>query len=177
MNLANRITLLRIALVPVYMAIVLARFPGSRMIALVVFVIASLTDMLDGRIARSRDMVTDFGKFMDPIADKLLVTAALLVLLWEGWLGPVEVLIFIGREFIVSGLRMVASGKGIVIAASWLGKAKTVAQMIMIIILMLENWPFSLIGLPMDSISIWAAAILTLWSMIDYVYKNRKVMQ
>ena len=139
MNLANKLTMIRIFLVPVFLVFITVKeIPYGSIIATIVFVIASLTDQLDGHIARSRNQITNFGKFMDPLADKLLVTAALVSLvelkLVAGW----AVVVILAREFAVSGLRTLAASDGIVIAASWWGKIKTVTQMIAILLLLLK---------------------------------------
>ena len=139
MNLANKLTMIRIFLVPVFLVFITVKeIPYGSIIATVVFIIASITDQLDGHIARSRNQITNFGKFMDPLADKLLVTAALVSLvelkLVAGW----AVVVILAREFAVSGLRTLAASDGIVIAASWWGKIKTVTQMIAILLLLLK---------------------------------------
>ncbi len=176
MNLPNKITLARMAMIPVYLGFALVDTPESQAIALAVFVLAALTDLVDGQIARRRNMVTDFGKFMDPIADKLLVAAATLVLLWEGRMHPIFAFIFIGREIVMGGFRLVAVGKGIVIAAGSLGKIKTVLQMAMLLVLMIDDRPFSMMT-PMGSILLWASTIFALVSLAEYIGKNRDVLE
>jgi CDP-diacylglycerol--glycerol-3-phosphate 3-phosphatidyltransferase len=146
-------------------------------IALILFCIASFTDFLDGHLARSMNLITNFGKFMDPLADKLLVTSALLGFVELGSLSSWVVMIIIAREFIVSIFRAIAASEGIVIAASWWGKSKTISQMIMIIIMLLNNYPFELIGLPMDQIFVWIATALTIISGADYIIKNKQVLK
>ena len=140
MNLPNKLTVLRVIMVPFFVFFMLTDVGGAanKWIALAIFVIASLTDMLDGKIARKYNLVTNFGKFMDPIADKLLVCSALICLVEKGALAAWIVIIIIGREFIISGFRLVASDKGVVIAASYWGKFKTVSQMLMVILLILD---------------------------------------
>lgn len=149
-------------------------------IALAVFIIASLTDLIDGKIARKYNLVTNFGKFMDPLADKLLVCAAMICLVEMGRLAAWIVIIIISREFIISGFRLVASDKGVVIAASYWGKFKTTFQMIMICLLIVNNGHFLpgytyALGLITDIVT-WIALILTVVSLIDYVWKNRSIM-
>lgn len=177
MNLANKITIARIFLVPVFMIFLLSKIPYGITIAAIIFIIAALTDSLDGYIARSRNQVTKLGKFMDPLADKLLVTAALVSLVQMGKLPAWVVVIIISREFIVSVFRAVAASDGIVIAASPWGKAKTISQIIAIIALLFNNYPFSLINFPFSTIIIWIAVILTIISGVDYIYSNKKVLK
>ena len=146
---------------------------ANKWIALALFVIASLTDMLDGKIARKYNLVTNFGKFMDPLADKLLVCSAMICLIPSGKLNTAIVIVIIAREFIISGFRLVASDSGIVIAASYWGKFKTVFQMAMIIVLIADfGGVFDLIG----EILVWIALALTVISLIDYIWKNRQVL-
>ncbi|MCT4564119.1 MAG: CDP-diacylglycerol--glycerol-3-phosphate 3-phosphatidyltransferase [Maledivibacter sp.] len=176
MNLANKITIARILLVPVFMFFLLTKIPYGVAIATIIFIIAALTDSLDGYIARSRNQVTKLGKFMDPLADKLLVTAALVSLVQMDRLPAWVVVIIISREIIVSVFRAVAASEGIVIAASPWGKAKTVSQIVAILVLLFDNYPFSLFNVPFDTIAIWVAVILTLISGYDYINKNKKVL-
>ncbi len=177
MNLANKITIARIFLVPVFMIFLLSKMPYGITIAAIIFIIAALTDSLDGYIARSRNQVTKLGKFMDPLADKLLVTAALVSLVQMGTLPAWIVVTIISREFIVSVFRAIAAAEGIVIAASPWGKAKTVSQIVAIISLLLNNYPFSLINFPFTTISLWIAVILTIVSGVDYIYSNKKILK
>ena len=207
MNLANKLTLSRIFMVPIFMVFVIPfpewvlqssylQFMQSQLtstnnfilhygnyIAAIFFIIAASTDGVDGYIARKRKQVTKFGKFLDPIADKLLVTAALIALVERnaitgngvsGWAA----MIIIGREFIVTGLRLIAAGEGIVISASNLGKIKTVAQMIAISAALLNNFPFSLLwpDLPFDRLAMLIAVIITIYSGYDYLVKNTKLL-
>ena len=167
LNLPNKLTLLRIALVPVYLLLLGA---GLDWPALIVFAIASLTDMLDGKIARKYNLITNFGKFMDPIADKLLTHTAFIMLCAMGRLHVAACIIFIAREFVVSGLRLVAVGQGHVIAAGMSGKIKTVLQMILVILLTVMQT-----SLLSDLLAL-AAAAMTLYSMIEYVWQNRAVL-
>lgn len=167
MNLPNKLTLLRMALVPVYLVLLSM---GMDWAALVVFAAASLTDMLDGKIARKRGLITNFGKFMDPIADKLLTHTAFIMLCAMGRLHVVACIIFIAREFVVSGLRLVAVEQGHVIAAGMSGKIKTVLQMLLAMLLTVI--PASLLG----DVLAFAAAAMTLYSMVEYVWQNRQVL-
>ncbi len=176
MNLPNKLTVLRVCLVPVFVVLMLWDGLGdwSGYAAAAVFIIASITDWLDGYIARRDHLVTDFGKFMDPIADKLLVCSALICLVESGALAAWIVIVIIGREFIISGFRLVASDKGVVIAASYWGKFKTVSQMLMVILLILDlGGVFDVIADVLTA----AAVILTVISLVDYMVKNRKVLE
>ena len=175
MNLPNKLTILRVLLIiPFVLCMVL---PGVGIVgkyaAVVIFIIASLTDLLDGKIARKHNLVTNFGKFMDPLADKLLVSSAIICLTANDTLAAWIVIVIIAREFIISGFRLVASDSGIVIAASYWGKFKTVAQMVMIIVLIADfGGIFDVIG----QILIWVSLILTIVSLVDYVMKNIQVL-
>lgn len=176
MNLPNKLTVLRVLMIPffvVFMITPLAEGNG-KYIALAIFCIASLTDMLDGKIARKYNLVTNFGKFMDPLADKLLVSSALICLIETGKLQAWIVLIIIAREFIISGFRLVASDSGIVIAASYWGKFKTVSHMAMIILLILDLQ--NPIMQTITNIVVWIGLILTVISLVDYVWKNKQVL-
>lgn len=177
MNLPNKITIIRIIMIPFFIAALLIDFPYHEPIAAVLFIVAALTDSLDGYLARSRNLVTDFGKFMDPLADKLLVCSALICFVQLGSVPAWMVIIIIAREFAITGLRTLAASDGIVIAASKWGKAKTISQMIAIVLLLISNWPFSLIGFPMSTIMIYIATLLTLISGVDYLIINRKVFR
>lgn len=175
MNLPNKLTVLRVIMVPFFVFFMLADVGGAanKWIALALFVTASLTDMLDGKIARKYHLVTNFGKFMDPLSDKLLVCSAMICLIPSGKLDAAIVIVIIAREFIISGFRLVASDAGIVIAASYWGKFKTVFQMAMIIVLIADlGGVFDLVG----TILIWIAVALTVISLFDYVWKNRQVL-
>ncbi|MDK2917451.1 MAG: CDP-diacylglycerol---glycerol-3-phosphate 3-phosphatidyltransferase [Candidatus Petromonas sp.] len=177
MNLANKITIARIFLIPIFMVFLLAKIPYGVTIAALIFIIAALTDSLDGYIARSKNQITKLGKFMDPLADKLLVTAALVSLVQMDKLSAWVVVVIISREFVVSVFRAIAAAEGIVIAASPWGKAKTVSQIVAIISILLNNYPFNLFGFPFASLAIWIAVILTIISGVDYVYSNRRVLK
>jgi len=177
MNLPNKITVIRILMIPFFIAALLIDFPFHQPIAAALFIIAALTDSLDGYLARSRNLVTDFGKFMDPLADKLLVCSALICFVQLGSVPAWVVIVIIAREFAITGLRTLAASDGIVISASKWGKAKTMSQMIAIVIILFNNWPFSLINFPADTIMIYVATILTIYSGIDYFILNRKVFR
>jgi CDP-diacylglycerol--glycerol-3-phosphate 3-phosphatidyltransferase len=175
MNLPNKLTVMRVILIPFFVLFMLTDLGGAygKYIALAIFIVASLTDLLDGKIARKYNLVTNFGKFMDPLADKLLVSAAMICLVEMGRLAAWMVIVIISREFIISGFRLVASDNGVVIAASYWGKFKTTFQMIMIILLILDlGGVFGTI----ENIIIWIALILTVVSLIDYLVKNRGVL-
>jgi CDP-diacylglycerol--glycerol-3-phosphate 3-phosphatidyltransferase len=176
MNLANKITLLRILMVPVFMVLMLVQFTYHMEAALIVFLAASLTDKLDGYLARKYNMITDFGKFMDPLADKLLVTGAFVVFIQLGKIDAWIVFVILAREFAVTGLRSLAAAQNVIIAASNYGKIKTVTQIVAITILFLGNFPFSLINLPMDIIMVYTALIITILSGLDYFGKNIQVI-
>ena len=170
MNLPNKLTIFRVILVIPFVALMLN---GYDLWAVAVFIIASLTDLLDGKIARKYNLITDFGKFMDPLADKLLVCAAMICLVEMGRLPAWMVIVIISREFIISGFRLVASDNGVVIAASYWGKFKTTFQMLMIIVLILNlGGVFDMIGLVLT----WIALILTVVSLINYLVKNKQVI-
>ncbi len=177
MNLPNKLTILRVILVPFFVFFMLTPyFEGyGNYIAVAIFIIASFTDFLDGYLARKHNLVTNFGKFMDPLADKLLVCAAMICLIETGQLASWIVIIIISREFIISGFRLVASDNGVVIAASYWGKFKTVSQMLMIIVLILDIQlaAFQVLG----TVLVYVALALTVISLIDYVVKNKDVLK
>lgn len=189
MNLANQITLARIFLVPIIMLFLLVRFEWgtftfagvsitySDIIATFIFIIAASTDGLDGYIARKRKIVTNLGKFLDPLADKLLITAALISLVGNGSVEAWMAIVIISREFAVTGLRLVAAAEGQIIAASKLGKLKTITQIVAIVAVMLNNFPFGTIGFPFHVLAMWLAVLITIISGIDYFVKNKKVIQ
>lgn len=177
MNLPNKLTLFRVILIPFFVFFLLAPYFNGygNYIAVAIFIIASLTDFLDGKIARKYNLVTNFGKFMDPLADKLLVCSALICLISLGRIPSWVVIIIIAREFIISGFRLIASDNGVVIAASYWGKFKTASQMLMVIVLVL-NLPgrvFSVIG----TVLIYVSLALTVISLIDYIAKNKDVLK
>ena len=174
LNLPNKLTLLRLALAPVYLVLIALGFDWP---ALIVFAVASFTDLLDGKIARKHGLVTNFGKFIDPIADKLLVMSAMLVLVGQGRMPSWVCIIMLGREFAISGFRLVAADSGKVIAAGWLGKVKTVTQMTAVILLLLlvpvTGAPLlGQTGVVLANIAMYVSAFMTLWSGVDYIVKN-----
>ena len=178
MNLPNKLTLLRIVMVPFFVLFLLLPGTAVKIIALILFIAASLTDTADGYIARKYDLVTDFGKFMDPLADKLLVCSALICMIQLNKIACWIVIIIIAREFIISGFRLIAADNGIVIAASWWGKSKTICQMVMIPVLILDictsegvAW-LHILGI----ILVWASLVLTVVSLVDYIAKNKEVL-
>ena len=175
MNLPNKLTVMRVILIPFFVAALLYENGSSqtmRIVANVIFIVASLTDLFDGKIARKYNLVTNFGKFMDPLADKLLVCSALICLIQLGQLPAWVVIIIISREFIISGFRLVAADNGIVIAASYWGKFKTTFQMIAVI-LMIFNIP---VLATVTMIMLVIAVVLTVISLVDYVAKNIEVL-
>ena len=171
MNLANKITITRVFLIPVFMVILFSNFPNSNYIAALIFTIAAATDGLDGYIARSRNQITTFGKFVDPLADKLLVSTALISMVQLGKVPAWIVVIIIAREFTI------AVSEGITIAASSLGKIKTVTQLVAIILILIDNYPFRKMGFPLDKIMLYIALLFTIISGIDYIYKNKHVLK
>ncbi|MCI5899700.1 MAG: CDP-diacylglycerol--glycerol-3-phosphate 3-phosphatidyltransferase [Firmicutes bacterium] len=174
MNVPNTLTVLRVIMIPFFVLFMIGDITNAdNYIALAIFIAASLTDTLDGYLARKNNQVTNFGKFMDPLADKLLVCAALICLMDLEKLPSWIVIIIISREFIISGFRLIAADNGIVIAASWWGKAKTISQMIMIILLIAD---FGGIFDTINQIFIYLALVLTIVSLVDYIAKNRQVL-
>lgn len=187
MNLPNKLTIFRMILIVPFVLLLLGRYYAwgwfaalfggileyVDYIALAIFIIASLTDLVDGKIARKYNLVTNFGKFMDPLADKLLVCAAMIALVELGRIPSWIVIIIISREFIISGFRLIASDNGVVIAASYWGKFKTTFQMIMVC-LMIANFPKLQL---LTDIIMWVALILTVVSLVDYLMKNKDVMK
>lgn len=180
MNLANKLTLLRVVLVPVFIAFMTIDAIWAKVIGLVVFIIASLTDMLDGQIARKRNMITTFGKFADPLADKMLTTAAFLVFMQQDIIGAWPVFIILVREFAVSGIRLAAAAEGEVIAASFWGKFKTVTQMLSIIVgitmMCIPVIPAAVTVLT-TQILVWICVLFTVISGVEYVKNNWKLMK
>ena len=176
MNLPNKLTILRTVMIPFFILFLYTDwFHGyDKIIAAVIFIAASLTDMLDGKIARKYNLVTNFGKFMDPLADKLLVCSALICLIALDRIPAWIVIVIISREFIISGFRLIAADNGVVIAASYWGKFKTVSQMIMIILLILH---FDLsVFVILEQIFIWLSLALTVISLMTYIWQNRSVL-
>lgn len=174
MNIANKITLVRIFLVPVFVLFMLTDFTEyNGIIAFIVFVIATITDKIDGTIARKYNLVTDFGKFLDPIADKLLVCSALICLTADGTIPAWITIVIIGREFIISAFRLVCADTGKTVAASWWGKSKTIAQMVTIIVLLLNIAQLKIL----EDILIYVSLVLTVVSLVDYFAKNKDVLK
>ena len=171
MNLPNKLTVLRIVLILPFLLVLYLDVPGASYIALAIFIIASLTDLLDGKIARSRNLVTDFGKFADPLADKILVMAAMLFFVDNRQMPGWALLIVILREFAVSGLRMVASDQGRVIAAGWSGKVKTASTMVCIVLMFLP------IPDLVNTLCVAVIVVTTLWSGVEYFVKNRDCLR
>ena len=172
MNLPNKLTVARFIAVPIFIVVFML---GYYYMSAIIFIAASFTDYLDGKIARKYNLVTNFGKIMDPLADKILVISALVCLVDSGQVAAWMLIVILAREFTVTGLRTVAAAQGIVIAAGMTGKIKTVLQMIAVPLLIIQNWPFSLVGVPMADIILWASVIMTIVSGTEYVYKNRQV--
>ena len=174
MNLPNKLTVFRVILIPFFVLFLLLDITAyDRWFALAIFIIASLTDFLDGHIARKYNLVTNFGKFMDPLADKLLVCSAMICLVELARIPAWVVIVIIAREFIISGFRLVASDNGVVIAASYWGKFKTTFQIVMICLMIADLEPLILI----TQIVMWVALALTVISLVDYLIKNKSVMQ
>lgn len=186
-NLPNKITISRIFLIPLFLVVMLVPFqwgemkllgaemPMTHFVGALIFIVASTTDWIDGYYARKYKLVTNLGKFLDPLADKLLVSAALIVLVEKGMAASWIVIIIISREFAVTGLRLVLAGEGEVVAANMLGKIKTWTQIIAISALLLHNTVFEYVKIPFDDIALWIAMFFTIWSGWDYFYKNRQV--
>lgn len=186
LNLPNKLTLIRMFLAPIYLALMLIEFPCHYIVALAVFAVASLTDMLDGKIARKNNLITVFGKLLDPLADKMLTTAALLAFMREGWCSIWIVMIVLTREFAVAGVRLIATAQGIVIPANYWGKAKTVSQMVFTIIIMFlaeldatfdifaNAGRFTLARV--SNIMLWITAVLTVVSGITYFVDSKKLI-
>lgn len=171
MNTANKLTLLRVLMIPVFLVVLYLDFTGSRYVALAVFILASLTDLLDGYLARRHDLVTDFGKFMDPLADKVLVVTAMLWFVECGQMPAWTVAIVVFREFAVSGMRLIAAEGGRVIAAGWSGKVKTASTMVCLILMFLPFLPVW-----MNDACVAVIVATTVYSGVEYFIKNRDVM-
>lgn len=175
MNLPNKITIFRVVMIPIFLIFLLVPgIPYGNYIATAVFVVACLSDALDGYLARKYHLVTNFGKFMDPLADKLLVCSALICFVELSYMPAWVVVVIIAREFIISGFRLIAADNGVVIAASYWGKFKTIAQMITCILL-IAQLPFAWI-LPVEQVFIYLALVLTVISLCEYIWKNRRVL-
>ncbi|CDQ40047.1 MULTISPECIES: CDP-diacylglycerol--glycerol-3-phosphate 3-phosphatidyltransferase [Virgibacillus] len=189
MNIPNKITISRILLIPIFIILMSVPFnwgtwnigeaelPVSHFIAGLLFIIAAATDWVDGHYARKYNLVTNLGKFLDPLADKLLVSAALIILVEVGVAPAWVVIIIISREFAITGLRLVAAGEGIVLAAGSMGKLKTATQMVAIAVLLLHNFPFSYIGFPFGEVMLYISLLFTVISGVDYFVKNWHVMR
>jgi CDP-diacylglycerol--glycerol-3-phosphate 3-phosphatidyltransferase len=176
MNLPNKITLFRVAMIPIFLVFMLATdIPYNNYIAAAIFLIAALSDLLDGYLARKHNLVTNFGKFMDPMADKLLVSSALICFVELKLVAAWIVIVIISREFIISGFRLIASDNGVVIAASWWAKIKTNVQMIMSVMLII-NLDFQIINF-LEQVAIYLSVILTIVSLIEYLIKNKNVLK
>lgn len=187
MNLPNKITVSRILLIPVFVIVMMiemdstvqlfgAEIPLNHFIGALIFIFASATDWVDGYYARKLNLVTNFGKFLDPLADKLLVSAALILLVELGLAPAWVVIIIISREFAVTGLRLILAGQGEVVAANQLGKIKTWTQIVAISALLLHNTIFAAFGIPFDDIMLYIALFFTVWSGWDYFWLNRRVL-
>lgn len=173
MNLPNKLTMLRIILIPFFIILLMKGYYYSSGI---LFILASITDTLDGHIARKYNLITNFGKIMDPLADKLLVTSAMICLVELGEVAGWMIIVILAREFIITGLRAVAAGEGIIIAAGTSGKIKTVLQMVALSVILLRNWPFSYFTtLPIGHYLLWLAVIVTIYSGVEYIVKNKQV--
>ena len=175
MNTPNKLTVARMIIVPFLVVFLLTGWGGdaNRYISLALFVVASVTDWFDGYLARKNNLVTNFGKFMDPLADKLIVCSAMICMIELNRLPAWFVIIIIGREFIISGFRLIAAENGIVIAANYWGKFKTASQMIMIILLILH---FDGIFVTLEQLFIWLSLALTIISLITYIWQNKSVL-
>lgn len=172
MNLPNKITMFRIVMIPVFIILLMN---GYFYWSAAVFVIASLSDALDGHIARKYNLISNFGKIMDPLADKLLVTAALICLVELSEIPAWMVIVILAREFAITALRTVAASEGVVIAAAKSGKLKTITQMVAIISILIKNYPFKMWGIPFDRYALWAAVAMTIISGLDYIIKNKEI--
>lgn len=179
MNTPNKITLIRIAIIPIFLFFILTDFvPYSRYVALVLFIIASATDGIDGHIARKYNQITNFGKFIDPLADKILVISALICMVQFGWISAVAVIIIISREFIVTGLRIIAMGSGKVIAAAMSGKLKTVVQIFTIVFTILAQDfipKYEWLAIVVTCL-VWISVAITIYSGFEYMFKNRELI-
>lgn len=189
MNLPNKLTVIRICMIPVFMIVALAPLnlgildvagtplSVTQLVAAIIFAVASITDWLDGKIARKHNLVTNFGKFADPLADKMLVMTAFIILVGQGLAPSWVVAIIVCRELAVTGLRLLLVEDGEVMAAAWPGKIKTATQMVAIILLLLGNVPFNALNLPLDQIFLYICLAATIYSGIDYFVKNKHVFK
>jgi CDP-diacylglycerol---glycerol-3-phosphate 3-phosphatidyltransferase len=188
-NLPNKITVSRVCLIPIFLIIMIVPFqwgtltllgthiPVTHFIGALIFIIASVTDWIDGYYARKLNLVTNLGKFLDPLADKLLVSAALIILVELGSAPSWIVIIIISRELAITGLRAILAGEGEVVAAKMPGKIKTWTQIIAISVMLLHNFPFQAVSFRFDLVALWVSMIFTIWSGWDYFYKNRHVFK
>jgi CDP-diacylglycerol--glycerol-3-phosphate 3-phosphatidyltransferase len=188
-NLPNKLTVLRILMIPIFILVIVlpldwgtltvgnADLAVTQLVGAVIFAVASITDWLDGKIARSRGLVTNFGKFADPLADKMLVMTAFIMLVDQGKAPGWVIAIIVCRELAVTGLRLLLVEHGEVMAAAWPGKVKTATQMLAIILLLINNIPFNLMGLPLDQIMLYACLVFTIYSGVDYFAKNSAVFK
>lgn len=189
MNLPNQLTVLRIFMIPIFMIVALVplnwgsldimgiNLEIAQLVAAIIFAVASITDWLDGKIARKHNLVTNFGKFADPLADKMLVMTAFIVLVEQGKAAAWIVAIIVCRELAVTGLRLLLVEDGEVMAAAWPGKIKTATQMIAIILLLINNVPFAAMNLPLDQIMLYTCLVFTIYSGVDYFAKNKHVFK
>ena len=189
MNLPNKLTVLRILMIPIFIVLAVApldwgeliiggtALPITQLVAAIIFAVASITDWLDGKIARKHNLVTNFGKFADPLADKMLVMTAFIVLVEQGKAAAWIVAIIVCRELAVTGLRLLLVEGGEVMAAAWPGKVKTATQMVAIILLLINNIPFAGINFPLDQIMLYLCLIFTIYSGVDYFAKNKDVFK
>ena len=188
MNIANKFTVSRVIMIPIFLVFYLVPMemgeltigqsviPVSRFIAAIVFIVASMTDFIDGRLARKYHLVTNFGKFFDPLADKLLVMSALVAFVGVELIPAWMVIIILAREFAVTGLRTIAADEGVVLAASTMAKWKTASQMVATILFLFDNIPFGRDGFPLAMIFMWVAVVMTIVSGWEYFYKNRAII-
>ncbi|MGN1012106.1 MAG: CDP-diacylglycerol--glycerol-3-phosphate 3-phosphatidyltransferase [Clostridia bacterium] len=176
LNLPNTITLIRIAMIPLIMLFLLLPIPGKYLISAIIFVVAAATDGVDGHIARSRNLVTTLGKFLDPLADKLLILATLICLLALDKAGAVAIILILTRELVITGLRAIAADKGVVIAASYFGKFKTVSQIVAITYILLAG-QFTALPEVLGTVLLWIAVIITVLSGADYLYKAKELFE
>lgn len=179
MTIPNALTLFRIALIPLFWILAVSSVPAMRWCALIIFIIATFTDFLDGKIARKTGKITSFGKIMDPLADKLLVISALVIFITQGRISGIPVMLIIARELAVTSLRVVAIENGKVMAADKSGKWKAAAQLSYVILMLLHIANYSFIPYPyiIENIAIWLTVVITLWSGVDYFYKNIKIIK
>lgn len=176
LNLPNTITLIRIAMIPLIILFLLLPIPGKYLISAILFVVAAATDGLDGHIARSRNLVTTLGKFLDPLADKLLILATLICLMSLDKAGAVAIILILTRELVITGLRAIAADKGVVIAASYFGKFKTVSQIVSITYILLAG-QFTALPEVLGTVLLWVAVIITVLSGADYLYKAKELFE